>query len=252
VPFETEALFSEAAICPTSTVKDWGTTVVVAPHPDDESLGCGGAIAALRSINTPVYVLFVSDGTMSHPRSVKFPPAARASLREQEAIAALCHLGVEAQNAAFLRLPDTLVPGKESTQFQREVQRISDYLNEIRPQTILVPWRRDPHCDHRATWQLCSEALRTYQSRIQWREYPIWLWELARVSDLPLVEEGKLWRLDITPVLPEKKKAIAAHVSQTTRLIDDDPEGFMLTTNVLAHFTQPFEVYFDPYHHVTL
>ena len=72
----------------------WGTTLVVAPHPDDESLGCGGAIALLRQQEQTVQVLFVSDGSMSHPNSQKYSAEARRDLREQEARNALAILGV--------------------------------------------------------------------------------------------------------------------------------------------------------------
>ena len=56
------------------TVIDWGKTLVVAPHPDDESLGCGGAIVLLRKFGNEVTVLTVSDGALSHPNSKKFQP----------------------------------------------------------------------------------------------------------------------------------------------------------------------------------
>ena len=54
-------------------VKTFGKTLIVAPHPDDESLGCGGAIALLRKFNLEVSILVLSDGTLSHPNSLKFP-----------------------------------------------------------------------------------------------------------------------------------------------------------------------------------
>ncbi|WP_262895303.1 PIG-L family deacetylase [Hymenobacter lapidiphilus] len=50
-----------------------GPTVVIAPHPDDESLGCGGLLALLARANVPVWCVLMSDGTMSHPNSAKFP-----------------------------------------------------------------------------------------------------------------------------------------------------------------------------------
>lgn len=239
-------LFTESPVRPSDSIAQWGSTVVVAPHADDESLGCGGAIAALRLYNLPVHVLFVSDGTMSHPRSKKYPADTRRAIREQEALQALNHLGVHADCATFLRLPDTKVPRRNDEEFINEASRISDYLNTIQPQTILVPWRRDPHCDHRAAWELCDQAVQTSQLNIQWREYPIWVWELAKTGDLPHPEEGTIWQLDIQATLAQKTAAIAAHISQTTRLIDDDPEGFILTPTVLAHFIQPYEVYIEP------
>ena len=53
------------------------------------------------------------------------------------------------------------------------------------------------------------------------------------------------WLLDIGAVVELKQQAIAAYRSQTTDLIDDDPEGFRLTDVMLANFTRPWEVYFE-------
>ena len=80
---------SQIEIKKAETVLNWGKTLVVAPHPDDESLGCGGAIALLRKFGREVSVLTMSDGTLSHPNSVKFPPEKLRELRENEMLAAL-------------------------------------------------------------------------------------------------------------------------------------------------------------------
>nr|WKN35447.1 PIG-L family deacetylase [Tunicatimonas sp. TK19036] len=240
-----DALFAQAPLRPIDTVGQWGTTLIIAPHPDDESLGCGGAIAALRKRNIPVYVLFISDGTMSHPNSKKYPAKIRRALREKEALDALSELGVDEAHATFLRLPDTKVPDHKSSSFVEGVAKVYRLVQQIEPQTVLVPWRRDPHCDHRASWELTKEAVARWDQPLRWLEYPIWVWELAEADDIPRPEDGALWRLSIQDVLHRKQKAIAAHVSQTTRLIDDDPEGFILTPEVLAHFNLPYEIYLE-------
>lgn len=125
--------------------------LIVAPHPDDETLGCGGAIALLRSIGCDVSVLVVSDGTLSHPNSKKYPPLALRELRESETIAALAILGVEAKAITFLRLPDGAVANNNPD--------LSSYLTQVAPEIVFLPLRYDPHPDHRASFELVSNAL---------------------------------------------------------------------------------------------
>ena len=87
-------------LLPPEAVCSWGRTAVVAPHPDDESLGCGGAIALLTRFGLSVSVLFISDGTKSHPTSRKYPMLRLRDLRESEAREALARLGTPTAEAA--------------------------------------------------------------------------------------------------------------------------------------------------------
>lgn len=232
---------------PAEAVRLWGKTLVVAPHPDDESLGCGGAIALLRELNLEVFIATFSDGTLSHPNSRKFPPAKLRELRERETARALAHLGVPADKAFFLRYRDRSVPDAAApAEFGKAVSFFADLLAKLQPQTILAPWRRDPHPDHRACWQITRAALDEgggFDCRLL--EYPIWLWEMAEDDDLPVEENIEIFRLDISGTIAKKQAAIRAHRSQTTNLIDDDPTGFRLSPEVLAHFAVPFETYVE-------
>ncbi len=227
------------------TVIGWGKTLVVAPHPDDESLGCGGAVALLRKFGNDVAVLTVSDGALSHPNSKKFPPAKLRDLRERETIAALDILGVSEDKITFLRFPDGSVPGELSDDFAAAVTIVKDYLTANSPQTILLPWRRDPHPDHLASWQIVKASIIECGGDYRVLEYPIWLWERAENADLPREKNIKIRRLEINEAAVQKQAAIRAHASQTTGLIDDDPNGFQLSAEVLAHFDGEFEIYFE-------
>jgi LmbE family N-acetylglucosaminyl deacetylase len=160
-------------------------------------------------------------------------------------LAALHILGVAPEATAFLRLPDTAVPLAGQPGFAEATGRVEALLDRAVPETILLPWRRDPHCDHQAAWQLVHAALAGHPERPRLLEYPIWVWELASEGDLPLPDEVAGWRLDVWPVLALKEAAIAAHRSQTTDLIADDPDGFRLLPEVLAHFTQPWEIFLE-------
>ncbi|MEJ7861851.1 MAG: PIG-L deacetylase family protein [Pyrinomonadaceae bacterium] len=236
---------SEVESWEAETVIGWGKTLVVAPHPDDESLGCGGAVALLRKFGNEVSVLTVSDGALSHPNSKKFPSSKLRDLRESETIAALEILGVSADKITFLRFPDGCVPGELSDDFAAAVTIVRDYLAETLPQTILIPWRRDPHPDHLASWKIVKAAFVDNHNDYRVLEYPIWLWERAENADLPREENIKIRRLKIDKATVQKQAAIRAHASQTTDLIDDDPSGFQLSAEVLAHFNVPFEIYFE-------
>ena len=213
--------------------------LIVAPHPDDETLGCGGAIALLRSIGCNVRVLVISDGTLSHPNSRKYPRLALQELRESETISALAILGVEATAIKFLRLQDGSVSEQNAD--------ISSYLAQITPEIVFLPLRYDPHPDHRASFQLVSKALTSLNMNPRLVEYPIWDWDNSQSTNW---DNHKLtsWQLDISSVVELKQRAIASYHSQITNLIDDDPQGFRLTPEMLANFTRPVEVYLEEYY----
>jgi LmbE family N-acetylglucosaminyl deacetylase len=217
--------------------------LIVAPHPDDETLGCGGAIALLRSQGCPVWVLVITDGTQSHPRSLKYPPLRLQQLRQQETRLALKRLGVAPGAVTFLHLPDGEMNEAASIQSNQDICR--NYFKAIAPKTIFLPWRHDPHPDHQATWQLVKHAMADCDISARLIEYPIWDWDAQQSNQLPKAKDIRAWRLDIQSVLAVKQQAIAAYQSQTTDLIDDDPAGFRLTPEMLTHFAQPWEVYFE-------
>lgn len=237
------AAFTAATTFPLRSIAtiDPGQVLIVAPHPDDETLGCGGAIALLRSHHYAVQILVVSDGTMSHPRSRKFPAPILQQLREQETIDALSILGVESGNVSFLQLPDSLI----EDHIDLAIAQVETYLQAIVPTTIFLPWRCDPHPDHRATWQLFDHAIQSLSFSPRIIEYPIWDWDPKQRGTVATTANVIGWRLDTAKVKTLKQTAIAQYRSQTTDLIDDDPEGFRLTAELLSNFAQPWELFFE-------
>ena len=240
-----QQLASEPSLLPHSDLAAWTSTVIFAPHPDDESLGCGGLTLHLRQRQLPVTIVFVSDGAMSHPNSRRYDRAARVALRRDEALAACEILGVEAANVRFFQYPDTQVPRLHHPGFEAASERIRQLVTDLEASHILVPWRRDPHCDHRATWELCHAAMADMDPAPTWVEYPIWMWNVDKPEDLPRPDEVIAWRLDVSDVLERKDAAVAAHRSQLMNVIDDDPEGFRLTSGMLANFRRDTELYFE-------
>ncbi|TVQ08789.1 MAG: PIG-L family deacetylase [Leptolyngbya sp. DLM2.Bin27] len=224
--------------------------LVVAPHPDDETLGCGGAIAALRAQNQPVSVLVVSDGTRSHPRSQQYPAPRLRQVREAETLSALALLGVAADQVTFWRLPDGSVPALRDSPSPPEADAQAAlalgqrYLPQVAPRTIFLPYRYDPHRDHRAAWSLIQGAIAALDQPPRQIEYPIWDWDPEQRQ--PLAARYQPWRLDITPYVALKRQAIHCYRSQTTDLIADDPTGFRLSPALIANFLNPWEFFLEP------
>ena len=220
-----------------------GATIVFAPHPDDESLGCGGLLALLADADIPTHVVVMTDGSRSHPHSLSHPAARLATVREKETLNAGNALGLPASAVQFLRYPDCGLPISGTPAFADTTARLLEIIFSLAPDTVVVPWRRDPHCDHEATHHLLRAAVGSLEHRPRWLEYPVWAWPQAESHLAPRADEGRAWRLDIAPVLDRKVKAIAQHRSQLGMVIRDDDTGFVLQPQMLAHFQRPWELF---------
>ena len=216
--------------------------VVLAPHPDDETLGLGGLIAASCEAGVDVRVVVVSDGSQSHPHSRQFPHDSLIALRQSEVAEAVRQLGLRPDRLTQLGLPDTRVP-TQGPDFEAAVAHMVAIVDDAQAASVFVTWRRDPHCDHEATAAM-ARALRDCRPDIALWFYPIWGWHLDAETMIDEPPPSGV-RIDIASWLPAKQAAIAAHVSQMTSLIDDDPDGFRFTPQTLAPFLQPVETVFE-------
>jgi LmbE family N-acetylglucosaminyl deacetylase len=221
--------------------------LVLAPHPDDETLGCGGLIAKLAQQGSSFYIVFVTDGSASHRGSQSWSRTRLATCREQEAAEALMRLGVGGARRAFFRLPDAAMPKPLSQEWNVAIGKLQNILRSFQPDLALLPWRRDPHCDHRDSWSLANDALTRVGVRPHILEYAIWLEELGSPADHPRPEEAQVFYVDVTSAIPQKRAALAAHQTQTTALIDDDPDGFRLSAATISRLTGPTEKYWRPF-----
>jgi LmbE family N-acetylglucosaminyl deacetylase len=219
-----------------------GACLVLAPHPDDESLGCGGLIATCCAAARPPLVVILTDGSRSHTESRLYPPPKLAALREAEAAEAVRILGLPAERLIFMRESDARAPHAGSA-FDAIVRRLVNCLRAFGCSTIAAPWRHDPHCDHEAAALVARQAAAI--TGVKQVAYPIWGWTLDAVARIEEATEHG-WRLEVTAHLPAKRRAIAAHASQYGRLITDAPSGFQLPTELLQAFDTPWETFLLP------
>jgi LmbE family N-acetylglucosaminyl deacetylase len=123
--------------------------LVVAPHPDDEVLGCGGTIVKHVSEGDEVYLCIV---TKAYPPDW---PEGELKERRQEVLRANKILGT--QKTSFLDLPtvklDTL-PQKEL------IKAIAQIVNEVQPEIVYIPHGGDINSDHRLVFEAAMVATR--------------------------------------------------------------------------------------------
>ena len=122
-------------------------------------------------------------------------------------------------------------------------RQLTGIVGSLTAKTVFVTWEHDPHCDHEMAARLAKELRRRHPAIKLW-SYPVWGWHLPR-SHIVVAPPPRGYRLAIDEVLAQKRAAIAAHVSQMTDLIADDPEGFRFTPDTLAPFVQPYEFFIE-------
>lgn len=213
--------------------------LVLSPHPDDESLGCGGLIAEACARGRELHIAWLTDGARSHPNSKAWPRPRLRELREQEGRDAALILGVPPSRLTFLGFPDGEAP-HQGPSFDAAASVITTLAQNRHVHTILTTWEHDPHPDHVAANRLATIAAASIGANLF--SFPVWGWTLPDDQYLEAPAPAG-FRLDITHRLAAKRTAIAAHRSQTSPLITDDPNAHHLEPTFLTRFYAPFEVF---------
>jgi LmbE family N-acetylglucosaminyl deacetylase len=120
--------------------------LVVAAHPDDEALGCGGTIARLASQGSDVHLLFLADGENARGNA--------ESVAERQSMAATAAEALGAQPPICLEFPDNRL---DSVDLLDLVQAIERHAASIRPEIVFTHFADDLNIDHRR----CSQAVLT-------------------------------------------------------------------------------------------
>jgi LmbE family N-acetylglucosaminyl deacetylase len=177
---------------------------VIAPHPDDEVLGCGGTIARCASEGAEVHVIFATTG-VPHLASNEEHELLRAEARA-------AHVGLGVARTHFLDLP----AARLDTLPQAEVNRaVAAILQAVVPDTVLMPFVGDIHFDHQVLFSSTLVATRPTQVN-----YPKRLWAYETLSETnwnaPYVTPSfePMLFVDIASSLDRKLAAMKAYRSQ--------------------------------------
>ena len=171
------------------------TVTVIAPHPDDESIGCGGVLCKHSARGDRVVVVYLTSGELGLK---SLPKKTAWKTREREAQRAAKVLGVAA--TVFLRAPDWAVA--------EDAKNLSEQLGALfrqeRPQMIYLPHPAEWHPDHKACWPILSGVLASgLLPDVTVRAYEVWT---------PLTEFDHVE--DITAEMQRKMRAVRCHRSQ--------------------------------------
>jgi len=168
---------------------------VVAPHPDDESLGCGGTAALCAQSGAQVTAIILTDGRRGDP-SFEQDPQRLVQTREAETRAACEILGLAAP--IFLGIPDQTLAFHPAAR-----TRLQETLAELKPEAIFLPFLGDNHPDHLAANRLLLSAWGDSETTI----YAYEVWSPLHPNCI----------VDIGAVVELKRRALECYRSQLTR-----------------------------------
>lgn len=145
-----------------------GRVLIVAPHPDDEVIGCGGLISRLVAEGNAPQIVVMTGGEGSHRGCCNLPDEDIKNARRGLTRKALGILGVPGENIHELNFPDGGIDVEKP-----QVDDLKGLINEIKPHTVFVPHWGEGWPDHVRTAEI---VISTISSDIAVYEYCVWMW----------------------------------------------------------------------------
>ena len=212
--------------------------VVLAPHPDDESLGCGALLARAFG-GAGAHVICLTDGSASHPGSARWTPERLAARRHAEMIAAIECLGGSARDLTWLGMADSRL-------YLANKRLVADALERVIERQdarhVFVPAAEDHHEDHQAAARFATEV-RIRRPNWTFYSYPVWCrWDDPDFAQ-KISRHAPVFRLPGATSRAQKWAAITAHESQLGQVVTDDPTGFTLPSGFTEKFVTEDEIF---------
>ncbi|WP_298449497.1 PIG-L deacetylase family protein [uncultured Marinobacter sp.] len=205
-----------------------GAVLVVSPHPDDETLGCGGLIGICARAMYPLSVLAMTNGEASHPGNEVWRNAL-SKIRQREQRNALKALGIPNPDIIQLGLPDGELNQISEARREQTLDLIRDVIRSRNIKSLFLPAIDDRHADHREAAKLLVEAVRSCPVTYVF-SYQIWP-PATRPRQVSVNERA--YTLDVSAVLPAKRTAVEQYRSQLGFTEPTHTEGFRMPQALL-------------------
>ena len=198
-----------------------GRVVVFAPHPDDETLGCGGTIAKKLAEGYEVIIVVMTDGRFLLLKSFGIDndpsPDQVKEIRRGEVLRATKIFGVPENNVIFLDFIDgTLKENDEAAE-----EKVAKILERYAPLEVYFPFERDANPDHQAANRIVRRAVEKLGIKPSMYRYTI-MHKAARFG--PLIEflasifkRDRIY-VDVSEFLPAKREAVKEFKSELTTI----------------------------------
>lgn len=227
-----------------------GNWLVLAPHPDDETLGAGGLLATLADNGAPAWVAYLTSGEASHRGASLWPEDRIARTRRGEARLALRVLAKTERRPIFLGWQDGVPPPVGGASFRRSCSQLLQLCERHGIRNIATTWRGEGHCDHVAAYDLGRSIVTQGGSRLRLFEYLVWGWTdpglTAKVDALHVVAP------DTSRYAERCRAALACHRTQLLPLIRGARKAFRLAPEMAAIATRsPFLLLSESHHHAS-
>ena len=190
-----------------------------APHPDDETLGCGGTIAKKTSEGYKVIIVILTDGRHAFSKVLGITsnptPEELKQIRKIEAKKAIKTLGVSEESIIFLEFED----GKLEKHREEAREKILEIIKRYSPIEIYFPSSKDYNIDHKITNQIVKHCIKESKFSPRIFQYSI-MQKYARIG--PLIDKltkiikRHIVEVDISNFTTLKMKAIEQYKSQTS------------------------------------
>jgi LmbE family N-acetylglucosaminyl deacetylase len=187
--------------------------LIVAPHPDDETLGCGGTLARRAEEGHRITVVVVTDGRHLFRLSrwkieVDPTPAEASAMRKDETRRAVAILAGEAATIRFLDVEDATL----ARHVDIVAATLAAIIREVTPDEVYVTSQHEEHPDHVAACAAVREAMRATPSRATLYRYIIAL----RRGLSPETAGEPTVAADIAPQQEKKRRAVSQFASHLT------------------------------------
>ena len=133
--------------------------LVIVAHPDDEVLGCGGAIARLAKESHDVYIAILGEGITSRYKNLEHTN--RGQIRALQNASHLAAKVLGAKNTFFQNLPDNRFDTVPLLDIVKKIEKIK---KDIKPDIIFTHYKNDLNIDHKITYNAVITATRPVES----------------------------------------------------------------------------------------